>query len=87
MPKYYRVIKDTFMWKEGAILKNDLNCYRAIEDIWNKVELNTEYISAHIIENPLNVDFFERVYQDTLVGNIYRTKDKMVELYQDSFKK
>lgn len=86
--KYYRVKKDTFMWLEGAVLSNTSNNggYMAIEDIWNKVDVNTEYISAHIIENPLNADFFERVYPDTLKGGIFRTADKLREIYKGSFK-
>jgi hypothetical protein len=87
MAKYYRVKKDTFMWKEGAILQNSYNGgYVAIEDIWNKVELNNEYISAPIIENEGNSEFFERVYPDTLCGSIFRTADQLREVYKKSFK-
>ncbi len=50
------------MWDEGAILKSDGDGYRPIEDIWNHVELGSEYISDHIIENEDNAEFFERVY-------------------------
>jgi len=84
--KYYRCVKDNFMWKEGAILESSGSGYRPIEDLWNKVELGTEYISDHIIENPDNKDFFERVYKDSITGNIFRTKDQMVEMYKSAFK-
>lgn len=88
--KYYRVKKDTFLWKEGAILKDDAEGstgkgYRAIEDIWDRVRVGGEYISSHIIENPINADFFERVYPDNLKGNVYRTADKLREVYKKSF--
>lgn len=89
MTKYYRVKKDTFMWLEGAIISDkgdEGHGYLPIEDIWNKVELKTEYISAHIIENPLNSDTFERVYPDTLKGSIYRTADQLKDMYKESFK-
>lgn len=89
MTKYYRVKKDTFMWLTDAIISDkgdEGHGYRAIEDCWNKVELKTEYISSHIVEDKENSDFFERVYLDTIKGNIYRTADKLRELYSNSFK-
>lgn len=88
MEKYYRVKKDTFLWKEGAILCTtvDGTGYRAVKDIWDKVPLKTEYITAHIIENPDNADTFERVYPDTVTGNLFRTKDQMLKMYKDAFK-
>lgn len=62
MTKYYRVTKDNFLWKEGAILKGD-DGYRPIEDMWDTTKYNsTEYISAPIIEN--NPEWFERVYKN-----------------------
>lgn len=87
--KYYRVIKDTFLWKEGAILSNSYDNnkgYVAIEDIWNKVPIGGEYISAEIIEHPDNSDFFERVYSDDIKGKIFRTKDEILGVYKKSFK-
>lgn len=86
--QYYRLKKDSFMWKEGAVISddNDSGGYRAVEDIWDKVPLKTEYISSHIIESPDNSDFFERVYKDTISGNLYRTADQLREMYKQSFK-
>ena len=90
--KHYRVKKDTFLWKAGAIISNSVatggqeNGYAAIEDIWDAVPTRGEYISAAIIEHPDNAQFFERVYPDTLGGKIYRTKDQFVELYSNAFK-
>ena len=87
--KYYRVKKDTFLWKEGAILKNNYDNgkgYKAIQDIWNSTEaLGEEYISHRIIEAEDNKEWFENVYPDSLKGSIYRTKDQMVEFYKGAF--
>jgi hypothetical protein len=91
--KYYRVKKDTFIWKDGAVLKegnysgSSTSGYRAIEDIWDATPtIGTEYISARIVEHPDNSEFFERVYQDTIGGKVFKTKDQIVQLYNDSFK-
>lgn len=76
------------MWEEGAIISNKCNTgqYVALEDIWNKIPDMTEYISDSIIEDKVNKDYFERVYPDTLKGNIYRTSDQLKKVYKDSFK-
>lgn len=87
MPKFYRVKKDTFMWKAGAILTDQGQAqYVPIEDVWNVVEGHDEYISAEPIESPLNAEYFERVYADSVAGKIYRTKDQLVEMYDKAFK-
>lgn len=88
MTKYYRVRKDTFLWKVGAVLAWDgTNGYSAIEDIWDAVPvIQGEYISARIVENSGNADFFERVYQDTLTGKLFQTKDKLLAKYEEAFK-
>lgn len=79
------------MWLKGAILEFEKDNgtkggYTAVEDIWNKVDLKTEYISGHIVENQKNSDVFERVYQDTIKGGLYRTADQLKEAYEKSFK-
>lgn len=74
------------MWKEEAIITSSGSGYHAIEDIWDKVPLSTEYISDHIIEHLGNEDFFERVYKDSMAGNLFRTADQMREIYKGSFK-
>lgn len=89
--KYYRVRKDTFLWVAGAVLKLAPNLGKAggycpVEDIWNKIPLNTEYISSWIIEHPDNADYFERIYPDTLGGKIFKTKDQLVAHYNETFK-
>lgn len=92
MHKYYRVKKDNFMWKEGAIIhcekfSNGTEGYKAIEDIWNSSPAlsENEYISLQIIECPSNSEFFERVYPDTIAGKYFKTKDQLVEMYKTSF--
>lgn len=93
--KHYRLKKDTFLWKAGAILQHDPAStndtlrlgYRPVEDIWDAVPvLGGEYISARIIEHPDNAEYFERVYPDTLKGKLFHTKDQLVELYTNAFK-
>ena len=87
MTKYYRVKKATFMWEEGAILSNEGGGYRTINDIWNAVNLGNEYITDHIIENPENAQWFERVYKvDTVTRTVYEVKEKAKELLNRDFK-
>lgn len=87
--KYYRVIKDTFMWETGAILKLD-PClgnnggYVGIEDIWNKHNDMKEYISAHIVEQ--SPEWFERVYTDNVEKMVYKTKEQLKEAFNSFIK-
>lgn len=61
--KYYRVLKDTPLWNEGAIISNEVSSrYSAVNDLWDALDLNNEYLTCHIIESPNNSQFFERVY-------------------------
>lgn len=87
MTTYYRVKQDTFLWKKGAIISRDKDGhYKAIEDIWDATPaIKNEYISAPIIEADENAQFFERVYQDNLSGKIFRTKDQLIEVYNNAF--
>lgn len=89
MTKHYRVKKDTFLWKEGAILKHqgeNTDGYRAIEDVWDVTPVNdSEYISSQIIEHSDSKDFFERVYPDIVTGKVFITKDQIVEAYKTVF--
>lgn len=91
MVKYYRVEKDTFIWKEGAILEFDSSLgndggYKAINDLWDTCELNGEWITRNIIEAPENSDTFARVYnvgkQDKMV---FATKEKAREMANSMF--
>lgn len=62
--KYFRVIRENFLWKLGAILEElDDGGYAPLNgiDIWDMTKFNDEeYISGEIVENsPL---YFQRVY-------------------------
>lgn len=84
MNKYYRVIKDTFLWEEGAILCDIENTmgYRPISDVWNKFTEQNEYITKKLIEN--NPEWFERVYESNFEKAVFVTKEqykKMMEKF------
>ncbi len=93
MKKYYRLKKDTFLWKQGAILVSqptngtcDKEGYFPEEDIWDTTPENKgEYISARIIEHPNSVEWFERVYPDNMTGRLYHTKDQLIQKYNQLF--
>ena len=89
--KFYRVIKDNFLWEKGAILQNTASGstgqgYQPISDIWDTTEHNsTEYISAKIIES--NPEWFERVYQINLLSKtVYKLKAEAKEFTNKEFK-
>ena len=97
MTKYYRVKKDTFLWKAGAVLEkktftNGCTGYQPIEDVWNVVEVTSgsgkdEYISSPFIEAKENEEWFERVYKDDVAGKLWKTKDQLVAAYNEAFAK
>lgn len=65
--KYYRVLQDTPMWNQGAILERceslgNNGGYTAINDLWDATDLQGEYQSANVVETDDNSKFFERVY-------------------------
>lgn len=80
MAKFYRVKQDNFLWNKGAILKCDEKVgpnggYYPIDDLWDQVEANDEYISVRIVEAPENAKFFERVYSlGALEKRLFGTK-------------
>jgi hypothetical protein len=90
--KYYKVIKDNFLWEEGGILEYDEKLsasgkggYQVIDSLFKKHEDSNEYISADIIED--SPDFFERVYKvDLATRVIYETKEKAKELIAGLYK-
>lgn len=85
--KYYKVIKDNFLWEIGAVLENSVGNgkgYEPIDDIFKKHE-GDEYITSHIVEN--SPDYFQRVYKVDLVTRVvYEVKDKAKQLLEDGFK-
>ena len=85
--KFYRVKETNFMWEKGAIISDENGGYQAIDELYNHVELGTEYITKKIIENPENAVFFERVYKvDLLTRAVYETKERAKELLAKEFK-
>jgi len=80
MTKYYRVKKDNFLWKKGAILemKDGENGYDPISDLWDNTEVNQgEYITARVVEAPENAEWFERVYEMSQGKKaVYMVKEK-----------
>jgi hypothetical protein len=89
--KYYQVKQDTPIWFAGAILEYDesTSSYTATNDLFDKIEegVNGECLTAHIVENEANKDFFERVYEASKLGKtIYVTKAKARELANTFFK-
>lgn len=75
------------MWEKGAIIRSEGSEYKTIDDMFNHVPLMGEYISEHIIENPGNADFFERVYKvDLATRVVYELKEKAKELLAGNYK-
>ncbi len=85
--KFYRVVKENFLWEEGAILRltePNGDGYTPIDDLFKKHE-GDEYITAEIVEK--SPEYFERVYKvDLATRVIYETKDKAKELFSKQFK-
>ena len=76
MNKFYKVIKDNFLWEEGAILKQTQNGtgYEPVDDLYKKHEGN-EYITSVIVEN--SPETFVRVYPVNLVTRtVYKLKEE-----------
>lgn len=87
MEKFYRVIKENFLWEVGAILEMNESGkgFKPIEDIYYKIENCTEYISTYVIEN--SPEYFERVYKVNLATKVvYELKEEAKKLLQSSFK-
>lgn len=90
--KYYRVIKENFLWDVGAILEFHSEYfnhggYRAIHSMFavQEAEDEDEWITAANVEK--NADFFERVYKVNLATQVvYETKEKAKELIQSLYK-
>lgn len=84
--KFYKVLKDTFLWEEGAILKDqNSGQYVPVDDVFNKVEDQSEYISAKIVEK--SPEWFERVYAvDLLTKTVYKVKAEAKLLLEKNYK-
>lgn len=84
--KYYRCVKDNFLWKKGAILFVDGDQVRPISDVWDVNEhVDSEYISLpNIVANP---EWFERVYKvDLIKSTVYKVKAEAQKLLDEQMK-
>lgn len=87
MEKFYKVIKENFLWEVGAVLKQNSNSngYVPVDDIYKNHEDSNEYISAKIIE--ASPEYFQRVYKVNLVTQVvYEVKEKAKELVDKQYK-
>lgn len=86
MEKFYRVIKENFLWEVGAILKaNNDGGFVPVDDIFVKVDNTREYISTKIIEN--SPEYFERVYKVDLVSKVvYKLREEAKEILKKEYK-
>ena len=87
MSKYYKVIKENFIWEVGAIItnENDSSGYEPVEEIYNvHPDAVDEYISSSVVEN--SPEYFQRVYKvDLVTRTVYEVKEKAKELLSRSF--
>lgn len=88
--KYYRVLKENFLWQVGAIIEcedND-NGYSPYDknSIWDVTEHNGgEYICKRVVENC--PEYFERVFPIHLLKNIvFKAKAEAQKMLSDTFK-
>jgi hypothetical protein len=85
--KYYKVIKENFIWEVGAILERSTldDGYKPIDSIFNMHDDTNEYISTRIVEN--SPDYFVRVYPVSLASKVvYRVKEEAKELIFKQYK-
>lgn len=91
MTKYYKVIKENFLRDVWAILKEENDYYKPIDDLFIKNDRNAgdwewyEVITNYIIEN--QPEYFERVYAVNLITKtVYKVKQEAKELIAKQFK-
>ena len=88
MSKYYRVLKETPYWEEGAILEKNSNGYVPINDLFLKeidgLDTNN-YLEQYVVE--ASPDYFERVYHVKGLGKgKYVTKKIAKSLHNKDYK-
>lgn len=84
--KYYKVIKENFLWEVDSILSNAGmdNGYRPVDDVFKRHDGN-EYITSDIVEN--EPEYFQRVYKvDLATRVVYEVKERAKELLAKSYK-
>ncbi len=86
--KFYRVLKDNFLWDEEAIISDsaEFGCsggYVSIDDVFTKECVGTEYISRNIIEQ--SPDYFQRVYPiNLLTRTVYKIREEAKEILKSN---
>lgn len=86
--KYYKVLKENFLWEVGTILHPSINSpgYIPVDPIYYKIEDCVEYISSKIIET--SPEYFQRVYKVDLVTQvIYEVRDRAISMLESKYKK
>ena len=83
MKKFYKVIKENFLWEVGGIVGSDSDGdFKPETDIMLKHEEEAdEYLSKSIVEN--SPDYFQRVYK---VDDNFHSKEDAKSLLNKSFK-
>ncbi len=86
--KYVKVIKENFLFEEGAILEHKFNGYYPVNMAFYKDCVpndSNEYISTAIIENC--PEYFQKVYPvDLLTKTIYKVKSEALEMLKKNYK-
>lgn len=87
--KYYRVIKENFLWHVGAILENDGGeGYWPMDrtTLWDVNDNNgSEYISSRIIES--SPEYFVQVFPVHLLKNtVFKLKEEARLMLSEGFK-
>lgn len=84
--KYFKVIKENFLWEVGCILKpnGSDSGYAPIDDIYKKHD-GGEYITTEIVEN--SPDYFQRVYKvDLITSVVYKVKEEAKAILEKGYK-
>ena len=88
--KYYKVIKENFLWEVGAIISNERTPeqegdYSAIDPIFLKIEDQNDWVAHDLVEK--SPDYFQRVYKVNLATKVcYELKDEAIKLLKKGFK-
>lgn len=87
--KFYRVKKDTPLVLAGAILRKTDERYYPISDLWDAYEGRSANgtMVAGMVEAPENKDWFERVYEVSVLGKAkFLIKEAAQKAYSDLHK-
>ena len=87
--KFYKVVKENFMWQVGAILEHTgSSAYRPLEEneLWcvSDKAVGNDWVAERIVEN--SPDYFERVYPVNLITKtIYKVKAEAMEFINKDY--